>query len=119
MYTADGMEIVKDMKVWICPLFDHHTRIERVSIRREEHTVIETLNNCMVSTWMQGEEKKLYLQYDRHAVFAEKKNAIIRRIEILETIRLRKGKDLREAMEKAYEESSEVRDMMSELLKEI
>lgn len=117
MYTADGIEIVKDMKVWICPFFDDTTAPERFITGLEEHIVTETLNNCIVSTSTYTSEKgRIYSQYHRLAVFSKRSEAIAKRINILGRIKDKREVDLRAKVEEEQKEIVKIKDMRTKLL---
>lgn len=83
IFTVDGKEIVRDLEIWVCPLFDADMSFSDLQKRQEKYIVLSTLNSCMVYT---KDGKDDYPTFHRLEVFSTEEQAMKQRIINLDKI---------------------------------
>jgi hypothetical protein len=119
--TADGVEIVKGMKVWISPAFelDDGDNINQLKICMDEHIVSSLKSNLNPVVSLKREKCKMRWTFDVKNLYADKKKALTNRIDILRGIIFEKRDDLNYEIKKANEEIDAIQDFKNDLDKEI
>ncbi len=115
--TADGVEIVKGMKVWICPSFDidDGDNIDKLKTWMDEFIVSSVVSH--ISSWVYLKREKFKMRWSGFLedIYADKKNALKKRIEILQKIISAKRDSLNKEVEKVNKEIDEMQDLKNDL----
>ena len=82
--TADGVEIVKGMKVWISPLFElaDGGSIGILKTKMDEHIVSSLSTGTLEGVYLKRGEYKMRWTGFLETIYADKKKAIENRIDI-------------------------------------
>ena len=121
--TADGVEIVKGMEVWISPFFeadDGAIKFGKLKTYMDKYIVSSMRDSINDRVNLKREEcKSGRWVFDTKALYADKNKAFKKRIDILQEIISEKRDNLNEEIEKANKEIDAIQDLKNDLDRKI
>ncbi len=119
--TADGVEIVKGMEVWISPFFDTEDgdSIGKLKTHMDEYIVSSLGSNINPRVNLRREGFKMRWTFDTKTLYTDKKKAFEKRIDILRGIISEKRDSLNTKIKKGNEEIDAIQYLKNDLDREI
>ena len=119
--TADGVKIVKGMKVWICPPFeiDDGDNIDKLKTWMDEFIVSSLVSHISSWVYLKREGCKMRWSGWIEEIYADKKKALKKRTEILQEFISKKRDSLNEETEKVNKEIDDMQNLKNDLSKEV